>query len=124
MAGPGEETALRRASEAAENEAADYADAHDVAFDLAVRMAQARRRDESWVRLDLDCYGRYGGLDGNSRKFIVGEIRRIALILRNYLPDRAAGVNTVVVIFGTDNMAVREEVKLPGWVEREKGIFD
>jgi hypothetical protein len=124
MAGLGEEAALRRAREAAENEAADYADAHDVAFDLAVHMVQARRSQVTWVKLDLDRYGRYGGLDGNSRRFIVGEIRRIALILRNYLPDRAAGVNTVVAIFGAENLAVREEVKLPGWIEREKGIFD
>jgi outer membrane protein OmpA-like peptidoglycan-associated protein len=121
QAGPDEEAVLQRAREVAENQAAEYVDAHDVAFDLATRMEQARRKDVAWVKLDLP---QHGGLDGSSRKAIVGEIRRIALILRNYLPDRAAGVNTVVVIFGTGNMAVREEVKLPGWVARQKGIFD
>lgn len=102
---------------AAEDEAAAYTDAHDVAFDFAVRMEQARRSHMTWVKLELERYGRYGGLDGNSRRAIVGEIRRIALILRNYLPDRTAGVNTVVVIFGSDNLAVREEIKLPGWAD-------
>ena len=113
MAGPGEEAALRAAREAVEKKASEYTDAHDVAFDLAAAMEQARWRHLASVRLDLDRYGRYGGLDPNGRKFIVGEIRRIALILRNYLPDRAAGVATVVLIFGSDKEAVREEVRLP-----------
>jgi hypothetical protein len=123
-AGPDEEAALRAVRDAAEAEAEAYTDARDVAFDLAVRMEQARRSDVAWVKLEFERYGRYGGLDGSSRRAIAGEIRRIALILRNYLPDRAAGVNTVVIIFGSANLAVREEVRLPGWVEREKGIFD
>jgi len=113
LAGPDEEAALLKAREAAENAAADYADAHDVAFDIATRMEQARRGDLTWVKLELERYGRYGGLDGSSRRAVVGEIRRIALILRNYLPERAAGVNTVVVVFGTGNLAVQETIKLP-----------
>ncbi len=114
MAGPGEEAALRAAREAVEKQASEYTDAHDVAFDLAAEgMEQARWRHLTSVTLDLDRYGRYGGLDANGRKLIVGEIRRIALILRNYLPDRAAGVDTVVLVFGTDKEALREEVRLP-----------
>jgi hypothetical protein len=120
MAGPDEEAAL----DAALEREADYADAHDVAFALAERMEQARRANQPWVKLELDRYGRYGELDGNDRRAIAGEIQRIALILRHHLPDRAAGVNTIVLIFGSDNLAVREEIRLPGWVAPEKGIFD
>jgi hypothetical protein len=119
-AGPDEEAALNAALE----READYADAHDVAFDLAERMERARRAHQSWVKLELDRYGRYGELDGNGRRAIVGELQRIALILRDHLTDRAAGVNTIVLIFGSDNLAVREEIRLPGWVAPEKGIFD
>lgn len=124
MAGPDEEDALRVARVLAENEAANYTDAHDVAFDLAAQMEHARQKGRAWVKLDMNRYGRYGGLEGSHRKALVGELRRIALILRNYLPERAAGVNTVVLVFGTDNLAVREEIRLPGWVAPPQGIFD
>ena len=122
-AGPDEEAALVAVRDKVEGEL-DYADAHDVAFELAVQMEKARRKGLTWVKLDLDRYGNYGELDGNARKAVVGEIRRISLILRNYLPDRAAGVNTLVLIFGAENLAVREEIRLPGWVAPEKGLFD
>jgi outer membrane protein OmpA-like peptidoglycan-associated protein len=112
-AGPDEEAALRAARDAAEAEATEYTDAHDVAFDLAVGMERARRSEITWVKLHLDHYGNYGGLDGNGRRAIVGEIRRIALTLRKHLPDRAAGVSTLVLIFGSENLAVREEIRLP-----------
>ena len=109
-AGPDEEAALRIARDAAENEATNYPDAHTFARELAERMEQARRNHVAWVKIDLP---QYDGRDLGSRSAIATQIQRIALILRNYLPDRAAGVHTVVVIFGSDNLATREEVKLP-----------
>lgn len=115
-AGLDEEKALVKVRDALEEEAANYSDAHDVAFDLAAQMEQARRKDRKWVKLDLDNYGRYGILDGDGRRAIVKAIRRIALIVKPLLTDGAPRVDTIVLIFGTDNLAVREEIKLPGWV--------
>jgi hypothetical protein len=109
-AGPYEEDALRKVRDAAAAEAGNYPDAHEVALDLAQRIEQARRSRTAWVRLDLSSYD---ARDFGSRKAIAGEIRRIALILRNYLPDRANGVHTIVIVFGSGNAATREEVKLP-----------
>jgi hypothetical protein len=62
------------------------------------------------VKLDLK---EYDGRDFSSRKAIAGEIRRIALILRNHLPDRAKDVRTIVIFFGSGNSLTREEVTLP-----------
>jgi hypothetical protein len=109
-AGPNEEAALRRARDAAEREAEDYPDAQEFALDLAERMEQARRSRVAWVKID---FPQYGGGDFSSRKAVAGQIRRIALILRNYLPDRAKDVRAIVIIFGSGNIATREEVKLP-----------
>jgi hypothetical protein len=109
-AGPDEEAALRRARDAAEQEAGNYPDAQEFALDLAERMEQARRSRGAWVSINLP---QYGSSNFSSRRAIAGQIRRIALVLRNYLPDRARGVRTIVVIFGSGNFATREEVKLP-----------
>ncbi len=109
-AGPNEEAALRIARDAAEREAGSYPDAQELALDLAERMEQARRSHVAWVKIDLP---QYGSGDFGSRRAIAGEIRRIALILRNFLPDRAKDVRTIVVIFGSGGFATREDVKLP-----------
>jgi hypothetical protein len=109
-AGPNEEAALRRARDAAEQEASNYPDAHEFALDLAERMEQARRSRVAWVKINLP---QYGSGDFGSRKAIAGQIRRIALILRNYLPDHAKDVRAIVIIFGSSNFATREEVRLP-----------
>jgi hypothetical protein len=53
-----------------------------------------------------------GGGDFPSRKAVAAQIRRIALILRHYLPDGAKNVRTIVVVFGSGNVATREEIKL------------
>ena len=73
-------------------------------------MEQARRGHVAWVKIDLP---QYGSGDFSSRKAIAGEIRRIALILRNYLPDRATDVRTIVIIFGSGNFATRAQVNIP-----------
>jgi hypothetical protein len=109
-AGPDEEARLRRLRDAAEQEAESYPDAQLLALDLAERMEQARRSRTAWVKIELP---NYGAGDFPSRKAIAGQIRRIALILRNYLPDRAQNVRTIVIFFGAGNVATREEVKLP-----------
>jgi hypothetical protein len=109
-AGPKEETALRRVRDAAEQEAGNYPDAQEFALDLAERMEQARRSRAAWVKID---FPQYGGGDFSSRKAIAGQIQRIALILRNYLPDRAKDVRAIVIIFGSGNSATREEIRLP-----------
>jgi hypothetical protein len=109
-AGPNEEAALRRARDRAEQEAGNYPDAQQLALDLAERMEQARRSRATWVKIDLP---QYGSGDFPSRKAIAAQIRRIALILRNYLPDRANNVRTIVIFFGSGNLATREEVRLP-----------
>ena len=109
-AGPYEEAALRRARDAAEQEAGNYPDAQEFALDLAERMEQARRSHVAWVKIDLP---QYGGGDFSSRRAVAGQIRRIALVLRNYLPDRAKDVRAIVIIFGSGNRATREEVNLP-----------
>jgi hypothetical protein len=109
-AGPNEEAALRRARDTAEQEARNYPDGHEFALDLAERMERARRSRLAWVKIDLP---QYGSGDFSSRKAIAGQIRRIALILRNYLPDSAKDVRAIVIIFGSGNFATREEVNLP-----------
>jgi hypothetical protein len=109
-AGPNEEAALRMARDAAEREAGNYPDAQEFALDLAERMEQARRSHVAWVKIN---FPQYGSGDFSSRRAIAGQIRRIALILRNYLPDHAKDVRAIVIIFGSGNFATREEVKLP-----------
>jgi hypothetical protein len=109
-AGPNEEAAARFARDAAEQEARNYPDAQEFALELAERMEQARRSNVAWVKIELP---QYGSGDFDSRRAIAGQIRRIVLILRNYLPDRAKDVRTIVVIFGSGNLAAREEIKLP-----------
>jgi hypothetical protein len=109
-AGPNEENALRKVRDAAEAETGNYPDAHELALDLAERMEQARRTRAAWVKLDLTGYD---GRDFSSRRAIAGEIRRIALIVRDHLPDRAKDVRTIVIFFGSGNSATREEIKLP-----------
>ena len=122
-AGHDEEVALSKVLEAAEDYAAEF-DAHDVALDLAVRMEKARRSGTPFVKLEFSNYGFAGVHGGDTRKFVVGEIRRIALLLRNYLPERAAGVNTIIIVFLFEGSGTREEIRLPGWKPREKGLFE
>jgi hypothetical protein len=64
----------------------------------------------AWVKID---FPQYGGGDFSSRRTIAGQIRRITLIIRNYLPDRARDVRAIVIIFGSGNLATREEIRLP-----------
>jgi len=109
FAGPNEEVALRKARDLAVSEAANYPDAQLFALDFAERMEKARRANLTYVQINLS---QYGGGDFPSRKAIAGEIRRIALILRNYLPDKAGKVQSIVIIFGAGNLATRAEVKL------------
>ena len=109
-AGPDEEAAARYARDVAEQEAQSYPDAQEFAFELAERMEQARRGHVTWVKVVLP---QYGTGDFSSRKAIAGQIQRIALILRNYLPERAKGVRSIVITFGTGNLATGVEVKLP-----------
>jgi hypothetical protein len=109
-AGPNEEAASRIARDAAEQEAGSYPDAQEFALDLAERMEKARLSHVTWVPINLP---QYGNADFNSRRAIAGEIRRIALILRNYLPDDVKDVRTIVIIFGSGNFATRQEIKLP-----------
>lgn len=110
VAGPDEEEALRRARDEAEAQAGSYPDAHEVAFDLAARMERARRNGTARVTLSLESYG---PLDPASRKAITAEVRRIALILRNHLPDRAEGVRYVLVFFGSGKARESEVAELP-----------
>ncbi len=109
-AGPNEEAAARYARDIAEQEAQSYPDAQEFALELAGLMEQARRSKVTFVKVVLP---QYGSGDFPSRKAIAGQIRRIALILRNYLPERAKGVRSIVITFGTGNVATRAEAKLP-----------
>jgi hypothetical protein len=96
-------------------EEAKYMDAHDVAFDLAVLMDNARRSGRTYAKLALWHYGAAGVQGGGTREPIVKEIERIALILRSVLPEQAAGVNTILVNFHHEQAAVQHTIKLPGW---------
>jgi hypothetical protein len=109
-AGPNEEAAARYARDVAEQEAKSYPDAQEFALELAELMEVARRSNVAWVKVVLP---QYGSGDFSSRRAIAGQIQRIALVLRNYLPDRAKGVRSIVITFGTGNFATREEAKLP-----------
>ena len=109
-AGPAQQAAARYARDVAEQEAQTYPDARVFAMALAEQLEQARQGNVSWVKVSLP---QYGSGDFGSRKAIAGEIRRIALTLRKYLPGRGQGVRSIVINFGTGNVATREEVKLP-----------
>lgn len=122
-AGPFEEASLIKARDAVESEAAEYMNAHDVAFELAVLMDKARRSGRTYAKLEFWHYGAAGVHGGGTREAIVKEIRRIALILRSILPDQAAGVNTILVIFRHEQAAVREEIRLPGWTPPVMSLF-
>src|SRR5262249_34953359 len=119
FAGPFEENALRKARDAAEAEAGSYPDPTVFALELAERMEQARRARSTWASIPpLTQYG-----DPTSRKAIAGQIGKIALILRNFLPDRAKDVRTIIVIFGSGNQATRETVELPRIVESVASMY-
>ena len=107
FAGPFEEDALRKARDAAESEAASYPDPTLLALDLAERMERARRARATLTQIPLPQY------DLGSRKAITGQIGKIALILRNFLPDRAKDVRTIFVNFGSGKAATTEKVELP-----------
>jgi hypothetical protein len=51
--------------------------------------------------------------DFGSRRAIAQQMRRIALIMRRYLPEGAADVHSIVITFGSGHETTREEVKLP-----------
>ena len=110
VAGPDEEEARRRDRDEAEAQVEAYPDAHEVAFDLAARMERARLSGAAKVTLSFESYG---PLDPPSRKAITAEVRRIALILRNHLPDRAEGVRYVLVFFGSGRARESEVAELP-----------
>jgi hypothetical protein len=109
-AGPDEEETARLRRDAAEQEATTYPDPYEVARELAERMERARRSHTGYVKLNLP---QYDPRDFGSRKAIAQQIRRMALIVRHYLPEGAADVHSVVIIFGPLNAATRVEVKLP-----------
>ena len=111
FAGPDEEGKYVKALEEAEAEASIYADAYQLGLNLAARMENARINNDSTVRLPLGWA--YGGLDERDRKFIAGEIRRIALIVRKHLPNHATGVTHVIVLFGVVNNVKSEVIDLP-----------
>jgi outer membrane protein OmpA-like peptidoglycan-associated protein len=108
--GPDEEEAMRTRRHAAEQEATTYPDPYEVARELAERMERARRSHAGFVTIDLP---QYDARDFGSRKAIAQQIQRMALIVRHYLPEGAANVYSVVISFGSDDAATREEVKLP-----------
>jgi hypothetical protein len=110
LAGPGEEEKARKAAEEAEAEASSYPDTHLLGIGLAARMEQAAISGEATVRLALGPI--YGGLDDADRGFIAGEVRRIALIVRKHLPTRAAGVRSVLVVFGVGRGAKSEVIDI------------
>ena len=87
-AGPTEEAAARHARDVAEQEAQTYPDAQVLAMAIAEQIEQARRGNVAWVKVVLP---QYGSSDFGSRKAIAGEIRRIALTVRNFLPARGQG---------------------------------
>jgi hypothetical protein len=95
---------------AAERELGNYPDPYEVARALAERMERARRGGAAVVQLDLPSYD---ARDFGSRKAIAQQIRRMALILRHYLPEGAATVHSVVIVFGSGGAATREAVTLP-----------
>lgn len=107
---PEEEAKSAKAAEEAEEEASSFANARLLGIDLAARMEQASIRGDTTVRLVLG--PAYGGLDDIDRRFITGEIRRIALIVRKHLPSRAAGVQSVLVLFGVINNVKSEVIDL------------
>ncbi|MGH4007051.1 MAG: hypothetical protein ACRDTH_02595 [Pseudonocardiaceae bacterium] len=111
VAGPDEEEKRRKAAEEAEAEVSSHADAHLLGIDLAARMVQAQINGEATVRLALG--PAYGGLDDIDCRFITGAIRTIALIVRKHLPGRAAGVRSVIVLFGVVNDVKSEVIDLP-----------
>lgn len=75
--------------------------------------AESRRSGLPFAKLTLSHYGLAGVSGGGLREPIVREIRRIALLLRKHLPEQAAGVNTIIIVFSHESAAVREEIKLP-----------
>ncbi|WNG88152.1 hypothetical protein C6A87_002500 [Mycobacterium sp. ITM-2016-00317] len=109
-AGPTEEDAARYARDTAEQEAQTYPDAQVLALSLAEQLEQARRANSSFVKVVLP---QYGSGDFGSRKAIAGEIRRIALTVRKFLPGRAQGVRTIVIVYGTGTATTRVDVQLP-----------
>src|SRR5262249_33736236 len=109
-AGPDEEQKRRQAVEDVEALVGNY-DAHEVGINLAARMEQARINGEATVRLPLG--SAYGALDDSERRFIAGTILRIALIVRKHLPEHAAGVRHVIILFGVVNNVKSEVIDLP-----------
>ena len=110
VAGPDEEEAARISRTAAEREATNYPDPREVAAELAERMERARRSHAAGVEIDLP---QYDARDLGSRGAIAQQIRRMALIIRHYLPEGAADVRSVFIIFGSGREATWEEVRLP-----------
>ncbi len=108
-AGPTEEAAARYARDTAEQEAQTYPDARVFALALAEQLEQAGRSNAAFVKVVLP---QYGTGDFGSRKAIAGEIRRIALTVRKFLPGRAQGVRSIVVVFGTGTATTRADVPL------------
>lgn len=96
FAGPEEEELRRLGRRDARAEVESFADAREVARALARRLDVAHQQGVTTVALGLGAvYNRV-----RNRRAIFSELKRIALIVRNRLPHRAAGVRHVDVYFG------------------------
>jgi hypothetical protein len=102
LAGPDEEERLIAVQEAARERVESFAEAHEVARDMARRMDQARSGGRPAFVVPLG--PAYARLSPPAQKAILGEIRDIARIVRALLGERAASVYKVWVLFGEDVM--------------------
>ena len=85
-------------------EAGDYADAREVASTLAALMLQAVAADSIKVTLNLG--DAYRGLPAESLAAVLGEIRRIALLVKSELPEGGAPVSAALIFFGASESHV------------------
>jgi outer membrane protein OmpA-like peptidoglycan-associated protein len=101
-AGPNEEQALIAVLESARERVESFADAHELAKDVARRLDQARRSGHSAFVVQLG--QAYAELSPAEMKSILSEIRNIARIGRALLGERAKGIYKVWVLFGDSVM--------------------
>lgn len=102
MAGPDEEPARVAELAAARARHESFADAQVLAMDLAQQMDLARREGRAGVVVRLG--DAYASLSSADVRAVREEIRGIAKIVRDLLDKRAAGVNTVWIVFGDRTM--------------------
>jgi hypothetical protein len=96
FAGPDEEDLRRAERRDAQAAASRFENAQDVAGRLAALLDIAHEQGSSEVDLPMEAI--YN--DVKERRKIYGELIRIAVLVRNRLPHRAAGVTRVNVYFG------------------------